>query len=77
MRIHSKNRIILIRAAVTGAGIIAGLAYWKYVGCLSGSCPLSASPWWNTMMGGLLGYSLSDMVVARLAPKEPSAHTPQ
>jgi hypothetical protein len=40
-------------------GAIAGFLYWRFVGCSSGSCPIT-SKWYNTMlygaiMGALLG----------------------
>jgi len=43
-------------------GIIAGYLYWKYVGCLSGTCPITAN--WHSMVvfGGLIGYFLGDSV---------------
>jgi len=43
-------------------GIIAGFLYWKYVGCLSGTCPLTSN-WHSTILfGGFIGYFLGDSV---------------
>ena len=43
-------------------GIVAGYLYWKYVGCLSGTCPLTSN-WYSTVLfGGLIGYFLGDSV---------------
>ncbi len=41
-------------------GIIAGYLYWKYVGCMSGTCPITSN--WHSMVliGGLIGYFLGD-----------------
>jgi len=38
---------------LAGAGI--GFAYWRFIGCTSGTCPLTAN--WHTSMlfGGLIG----------------------
>ena len=40
-------------------GAIAGYLYWRYVGCSTGTCPITSSPWnstlWGAVMGGLLG----------------------
>ncbi len=36
-----------------GAGI--GFAYWRFVGCTSGTCPMTANWHTSTMMGGLIG----------------------
>jgi len=35
------------------AGIIGGYLYWKYVGCISGSCPIQAS-WYSMVPYGLV-----------------------
>lgn len=43
-------------------GIIGGYLYWRYVGCLSGTCPLKSN--WETMIlfGALIGYFLGDIL---------------
>ncbi|OFX48242.1 MAG: hypothetical protein A2X13_15230 [Bacteroidetes bacterium GWC2_33_15] len=43
-------------------GIIAGYAYWKYVGCTRGTCPITSN--WHTMVlfGGLIGYFIGDII---------------
>lgn len=43
-------------------GIIVGYAYWKYVGCTSGTCPITSN--WHTMVlfGGLIGYFIGDII---------------
>jgi len=42
------------------AGAVSGLLYWKFVGCHSGSCPLTSSPAKTmilfSLMGGLFAY---------------------
>lgn len=49
-------------------GIVAGYLYWKYVGCISGTCPIKAN--WYTMVpyGGIFGILLGGIV----KPKEKS-----
>ncbi len=42
---------------VVGAGI--GFAYWRFVGCSSGTCPLTANWHTSTLMGGLIGMLAS------------------
>jgi hypothetical protein len=37
------------------AGSLLGLAYYKFVGCGSGTCPLTSNPWMAAGYGGLLG----------------------
>jgi len=39
-------------------GALGGYLYWLYIGCSSGSCPITSSPllssMWGAVMGGLL-----------------------
>jgi hypothetical protein len=37
------------------AGALLGLAYYQFVGCRTGTCPLTGNPWLATAYGGLLG----------------------
>lgn len=52
-----KNNWTYILGAFVGA--IAGYLYWLYIGCSSGTCPITSSPTMSTiygiLMGGLLG----------------------
>ena len=40
-------------------GTVAGWCYWYFVGCASGTCPITSSPLnsslYGAMMGGILG----------------------
>lgn len=52
----------LVRLALgIGAGAVLGLLYWKFVGCHSGTCPLTSSPAKTVIifsfMGGLFAYN--------------------
>lgn len=39
-------------------GALGGFLYWRFVGCASGTCPITSSPvytsLWGAAMGGLL-----------------------
>ncbi|WP_455669660.1 DUF6132 family protein [Phocaeicola sp.] len=39
-------------------GLVGGYLYWRYVGCSTGTCPITSSPLnssiWGAAMGGLL-----------------------
>ena len=37
------------------AGAVGGYLYWRYVGCSTGSCPITASPWGSTVWGAAIG----------------------
>jgi hypothetical protein len=39
-------------------GSLAGYAYYFYVGCSSGSCPITARPFNSTAYGALIGAML-------------------
>lgn len=37
-------------------GALAGFLYWRFIGCSSGTCPLT-SKWYNsTLFGAVAGY---------------------
>jgi len=40
--------------ALTGS--LAGLAYWYFVGCASGTCAITSNPYISTIYGGALGW---------------------
>ncbi len=43
--------------AVLGGGL--GFVYYKFVGCTSGTCPLTSSPIISTLYGALVGTLLA------------------
>lgn len=49
-------------------GLIAGYAYYHYVGCLSGTCAITSKPLNSTLYGGLMGGLLFNMFVT--SPKK-------
>ncbi|MCB1070661.1 MAG: YtxH domain-containing protein [Kiritimatiellae bacterium] len=47
---------LLIRAAVGALiGAAVGFAMYRYVGCKTGACPITASPYTSVLIYGLLG----------------------
>jgi len=44
-------------------GALAGFLYWKYVGCISGTCAIWTNPTKSTLYGALLGGLLLLSVV--------------
>lgn len=36
-------------------GAVAGYAYYTYIGCMSGSCPITSDPFIFTAYGALMG----------------------
>ena len=53
-----KHNLKIIGIIVGG---IAGFAYYHFVGCASGTCPITSNPYMTTGYGALLGYLLFDM----------------
>lgn len=47
--------ILYTLASVVGGGVL-GFAYYNLVGCRTGSCPITSSPYISTLYGALLGY---------------------
>ena len=39
-------------------GAIGGYAYYHFIGCASGACPISSDPYISTAYGGLIGALL-------------------
>ena len=50
-----KNWVTIIGVVIGAAG---GFLYWRFVGCSSGTCPITSSPVissvWGAVLGGLL-----------------------
>lgn len=43
----------LLPVAIGGT---AGYAYYYFIGCVSGTCPITSNPWISTAYGALLGF---------------------
>ncbi|OFY63518.1 MAG: hypothetical protein A2Y71_12220 [Bacteroidetes bacterium RBG_13_42_15] len=54
-----KNRLLII---FTIAGLAGGFLYWKFVGCLTGSCPIKSIWYWSTLYGGLIGFLVGSII---------------
>lgn len=42
-------------------GAVAGWCYWYFVGCASGTCPITSKPINSSLYGALMGYLLFSM----------------
>ncbi len=43
------------RVAPIAIGALGGYAYYYFIGCASGTCPISSNPWISTAYGMLIG----------------------
>lgn len=43
---------------VVGGGSL-GYAYYRFVGCASGTCPITSNPYISTIYGAVMGYMMS------------------
>lgn len=54
-----KKNILGLIGLVVGA--IGGYAYYYYIGCASGTCPLTSNPYISVIFGAVFGYLLLDL----------------
>jgi hypothetical protein len=47
-----KQKLIFIGI---GVGMLAGFAYWVFIGCQSGVCPITGNPYISSLYGGIVG----------------------
>lgn len=64
----NKKKFKILSIGIT-LGLIAGFAYWRFVGCSSGSCGITANWHTSTLFGGIFGYLISDGVSDKMAKK--------
>ena len=48
-------------ALFTIGGAMAGLAYYYFIGCATGSCPITSNPVSSMVYMGLIGWLLSSV----------------
>jgi hypothetical protein len=62
-----KNRLPLIFGVL---GAVGGFLYWRFVGCLSGTCPIQSVWYWSTLWGTAVGYLIGDTIKDFINRKE-------
>lgn len=61
-----KQTIITLAGIITGG--IGGYLYYYFVGCQTGTCPLTSNPWLTVLWGAAVGYLLFDMFRKKKSP---------
>lgn len=65
-----KDNLLVITGI--GIGIAGGFMYYYFVGCRTGTCAITSSPWLSMLWGAAMGYLIFDM----FRKKKPAA-TPE
>lgn len=58
----NKKKLIITTLGVL-IGLIAGYAYYFYIGCASGTCAITSKPLNSSLYGGLMGGLLFNIFV--------------
>lgn len=66
------NKKLLIYVAGVLLGAVLGYLYYYYIGCRSGSCPLRSNPFYNIVLGSLIGYLIIDALYGFFFQKKKS-----
>lgn len=58
-----KNLITKYKLSIIGAvlGAVGGYFYYIFVGCNSGSCPITSNPYMSILWGAVMGYLIFDL----------------
>ncbi len=51
-------------------GAVGGYLYWRFVGCSSGGCVITSSPYISSIWGAIMGGLLFDMFKNKTKNKE-------
>ena len=51
--------MFLLKALAVLLGAAGGYAYYHFVGCVSGTCPITSNPYISTGYGALLGLVIA------------------
>lgn len=61
----SSNIYLYLVAGFTLVGVGGGFAYYWFIGCNTGGCAITSSPYMSMIWGGLVGYLVPDFFVKK------------
>jgi len=53
------TQIWLKRIGASAIGALGGFAYYYFIGCTNGACPISSNPWISAAYGALIGIVMT------------------
>jgi len=59
MKDFIKMNILKITGVLIGGA--GGFAYYYFIGCTSGTCPITSNPYISILWGAVMGYLVLDM----------------
>lgn len=62
-----RNSLVIIGVIV---GVLAGYLYWKFIGCETGTCPITSKPLNSMAYGGVLGGLILSLFSGKKNKKE-------
>lgn len=57
-----KNKRLWLKWLLALVGAMAGLFYWMFIGCSSGTCPIQSVWYFMTFWGLAMGYLIGDLL---------------
>jgi hypothetical protein len=63
-----KNKTVSIVFLVLGG--LGGFLYWKFVGCSTGTCPITSHWQASTLYGMIMGWLIGDMISSFIGKKD-------
>ena len=61
---------VITQITGTVAGAIGGYLYYHFVGCQSGTCPITSNPYISIVYGAVIGYLVFDMFKKKETKKD-------
>jgi xanthine/uracil permease len=64
--LKKRNNLIVLSGIIIGTA--GGFMYYYFIGCRTGSCPITSSPWLSMLWGATVGYLIFDMFRKKNTP---------